>query len=559
MPLKAQTQAQLPNSVPPPAPILPTPPRLPSPPDLLQPEPNPLLIPPPQELLPQTPINPPIPSDTVPRTFTVERFLVVGSTVFSAEELDKVLAPFTKRPLSFAELLEARAAVTKLYVDNGYTTSGAYIPPQPFRTGVVTIDVVEGGLEGINVTGTDRLNPNYLRSRIATATSKPLNLPRLLEALRLLQLNPLIKNLSVELSAGSRPGLNVLEVRVVEAATFSSPIRIDNGRSPSVGTFQRSVELNEANFLGLGDALSLGYRNTDGSNTLEASYTLPLNPYNGTLGFSYSTASSRIIETPFNQIDIESSARYYDLTLRQPVIQSASTELALGLRASRRESETSLLGVPFPLSPGADAEGRTRISALRFFQEFTQRGEREVFATRSEFSLGIGAIDATVNATAPDSRFFAWRGQAQLVRLLAPETLLLLRGDVQMASRALVPLEQFSLGGLGSVRGYRQDALLADNGAFASAEVRLPIYTASRQQGVLQIIPFIDIGTTWNISGNPAPDRNTLASIGLGLQWQQGDRFRVRLDYGIPLIYLPASERTWQENGLYFSVIYNPF
>ena len=195
---------------------------------------------------------------------------------------------------------------------------------------------------------------------------------------------------------------------------------------------------------------------------------------------------------------------------------------------------------------------------MRFFQEWTQRNRREVIAVRSQFSLGVGWLNATVNENPePDSRFFAWRGQAQWVRLLARDTSLLLRTNVQLSSTALVPIEQFGLGGLESVRGYRQNLLLTDNGAFASAEVRLPILRVS-QAGVLQIAPFVDVGTTWNNSGRDAPEQNTLASIGLGLRFSSGDRFTARLDWGIPLVSVDSRDRTWQENGLYFSVRYNP-
>ena len=144
------------------------------------------------------------------------------------------------------------------------------------------------------------------------------------------------------------------------------------------------------------------------------------------------------------------------------------------------------------------------------------------------------------------------------MRLLAPETLLLVRGNVQLSATSLLPLEQFTLGGLQSVRGYRQDLLLTDNGAFASAEVRLPVLRVHDWNAVLQIAPFVDVGSTWN-AGRKAPERNSLASVGLGLVWQQSDRFTARLDYGIPLVSVSSTERTWQENGLYFSVFYNPF
>jgi hemolysin activation/secretion protein len=143
--------------------------------------------------------------------------------------------------------------------------------------------------------------------------------------------------------------------------------------------------------------------------------------------------------------------------------------------------------------------------------------------------------------------------------LLAPETLLVLRSDLQFAGSSLVPLEQFAIGGFGSVRGYRQDLLLTDNGAFVSAEVQLPILRVPESRGVLRLIPFIDFGVGWNSSGETTGDTNTLLATGLGLQWQMRDSLDVRLDWGIPLIASDDRNRTLQEQGLYFSVNYSPF
>src|SRR5579883_89279 len=186
----------------PPQDVIPIPPQTtPSPPSSLPPQ-----LPPPGELLqPDTPTAPAPspPSENVPETITVKRFEVLGSTVFSQQDFDNLTKPYTKRPLSLPELFEVRSKITELYVKAGYITSGAYIPPQPLEGGVVKIQVSEGGLEDIKVTGTHHLNPNYVRSRLAIATTKPLNQKRLLEALQLLQLNPLIKAVSAELSAGT--------------------------------------------------------------------------------------------------------------------------------------------------------------------------------------------------------------------------------------------------------------------------------------------------------------------------------------------------------------------
>lgn len=540
----------------------------------LTPVPNPItprtpeqLIPEPQPL-PRTPLEPPptIPSfperPVLPGTITVTRFEFEGNTAFSDEELTEVTVPFTNRPITFAELLQAEAAVTKLYTSAGYINSGAVIPANQtlsLKGAIVKIQVIEGGVEEIEVTGTRRLKSNYVRSRLALATDRPLNQNRLLEALQLLQLDPLIKNLSAELSAGSRPELSVLSVRVQEADSFNTEFFTDNGRAPSVGSFRRGIRFNQANLLGLGDGLGLEYANTDGSNAFDLSYRIPVNPRNGAIILASGLTDTKVVEPPFDRLDITGDSYYLELSFRQPIIQTPSQEIALGLTASRQESKTKLLGEDFPLSAGADENGETRISAVRFFQDWTQRSRKEVFAVRSQFSLGLGIFDATINDEPPDSRFFSWREQGQYVRLLAPETLLVARADLQLSTRALVPLEQIGLGGLRNVRGYRQDILLTDNGFFASAEVRLPVLRIKRVAGVLQVVPFIDFGVGWNSSHNPDPDSNTLLGVGLGLQWQMEDRLTVRFDWGIPLIDVDLEDRTLQEQGLYFSVTYSPF
>lgn len=516
---------------------------------------------------PQAPLKPlpTLPSSEerskLPGSITVTRFEFDGNTAFSDEKLTEVTVPFTNRPLTFASLLQAETAVTKLYTEAGYINSGAVIPSGQTLSkegGVVKIQIIEGGVEEIGVTGTRRLNSNYVRSRLALATAKPLNQNRLLEALQLLQLDPLIQNLSAELSAGSRPELSVLSVRVQEADSFNTEFFTDNGRAPSVGSFRRGVRINQANLLGFGDGLGVEYANTDGSNAFALSYRVPVNSRNGTVSLAGGLTNTEVVEPPFDRLDIIGDSYYFELGFRQPVIQTPTKEFALGLTVSRQESETEILGEDFPLSVGADEDGETRISAVRFFQDWTQRSREEVFAVRSQFSLGVGIFDATINDEPPDSRFFSWRGQGQYVRLLAPETLLVVRADLQLSTRALVPLEQIGLGGLRSVRGYRQDVLLTDNGFFAAAEVRLPILRIESVEGVLQVVPFIDFGIGWNSSARPDPAPNSLVGIGLGLQWQMGDRFSARLDYGIPLTDIEDRDRTLQEDGFYFSVNYNP-
>lgn len=529
-----------------PNPITPEPP-------LTEPTRRPQLLPAP---IPSSPTEVP----DIPGEIVINQFKFVGNTAFGEQELAKVLVEFINRPLTFAELLQAEATITKLYTDAGYINSGAVIPAgQNLSSGIVTLQIIEGGLEDIIIAGTGRLNVDYVKSRLEIATGKPLNTNRLLRALQLLQLDPLIETISAELTAGSRPELSVLQVSVKPAQTLSAQLIFDNGRSPSVGTFRRGIEFTQANTLGLGDRISTNYTNTEGSNAFEISYTLPINPRNGTLNLTYGRTSSNIIESPFKRLDITGNSSRYELTYRQPLYRTPTQEFALGISATHQDSQTTILGEKEPLSPGADADGKTRISALRFTQEWVQRSPRSVLAARSQFSLGVNALNATLNQDPPDSRFLSWRGQLQYVRLLAPATLLVLRSDLQLANKSLVPLEQISLGGFRSVRGYRQDVSLTDNGFFVSAELQIPVARFSTDN-LLKVVPFIDYGSGWNHSESNTPQSNRLLGAGLGLQLQLGSRFTGRLEYGIPLLEVTDQDsKTWQEKGIYFSILYNPF
>jgi hemolysin activation/secretion protein len=385
---------------------------------------------------------------------------------------------------------------------------------------------------------------------------------------------------------------------VEEANPFDFAVGLDNAGAPSIGSFQRGINVSYGNVLGWGDRLAANYLNTDGSHELGFNYVLPITPQNGTLGLRFNTKTSGIIEPPFDDLDgngsgpdIQSDSQTYEISLRQPIVRSVGpqpfdtaddltyTEIAFGLTLSVRDSGTQILGIPIGLSD----DGRTHATAVRFFQDWTRQNSRSAFGLRSQFNLGVNALGASIVpqypalGALPDSQFFSWQGLAQWNYVLNPEIrsryplvqdqVLVLRGGVQLADRPLLPDEQFELGGVGTVRGYRKSALQTDNGFSASAEALFVVMTVPdvwpslfpEADGVLQVIPFIDFGMGWDNAARVNPESGTLAAVGFGLQWQMGDLV-ARLDYGIPLI--SASERstgnTWQENGVSFSISYSP-
>lgn len=535
-------------------------------PEDVRPEPPPLL--PrnnPVDVIP----TPPVPESVldVPGTISVKQFKFTGNTVFNSAELNAAIADFTNKPISFAQLVQAANQITKLYVSQGYITTGAYIPEQSLESSIVAIQIVEGSLADIEIDVTGRLKPGYIRNRLTSKMDTPLNIDQLQSALQLLQLNPIITSLNAELSAGIKPGTNILRVSVFSADTFSLQTKLNNNRNLSIGSFERGIQLEEANLLGIGDRFHFAYDNTDGSNQYAYGYTIPLNAQDGTLGFDVRWGKNQIIQSSFDDLDIDIKFRNYDLNWRQPILQRAnpevSQELSFSLSASRRESDSSIMDDPEALSAGANEDGEIRTSVVSFGQEWLQRNRRQVISARSQFNFGVDVLDATILESGADGQFFSWRGQFFYLRSLnkspsAFGSTLLIRSQLQLASNPLISTEQFSLGGVNTVRGYRQDALLTDSGFLAAAELRLPIVEFEKINATLQFAPFIDFGTGWN-NDDDETEFKTLIGTGFGLLLQTPERFSARVDWGIPLINNDDQGGSLQEDGVYLQLEYDLF
>lgn len=522
--------------------------------------------------LPSTPepSKPPslqVPSEDTPGASTtpsneeinVRKIEVLGNTVLK-DEINQIIKKYencSKQAcsISFEELVQLRSTITKLYIENGYITSGAFILNNQFlETGIVEIQVVEGELEAIEINGLRRLQKEYVRSRLRLASSPPLNRKRLEVALQLLQLEPLLQQVNAQLIAGSTPGRNILQLQLQEAPAFNAGIVIDNNQSPTIGSLQGVAFATYSNLLGLGDQFTAEYGLTEGLDIYTFNYKIPVNALDGTFNIRYSNNNSQIVEDQFDDLGIRSNSETLSFGFRQPLIKKPDTELALGLSFDLRRSQTFLLdNVPFSFSEGPES-GKSRVTVIRFSQDWLQRNAKQVLAARSQFSVGIDAFDATINNNLTDGRFFVWLGQFQWVQQLSPKTLMLAKINAQLTPDALLPLEKISLGGVNTVRGYRQNQLVADNGIIASLELRLPITS----DNLLQIRPFFDIGTVWNNQGEITGPQ-TIAGLGLGLSWQPSNNLFLQLDYGIPLVAVEEEGNSLQEDGLYFSLRYQPF
>ncbi|MEG4212220.1 ShlB/FhaC/HecB family hemolysin secretion/activation protein [Microcoleus sp. S13_B4] len=547
-----------------PPPNLPPPPTKPDPnrDQFLQPAPQPSPEPPqvPPTVAPQSPS--PVPP-TLPNTpIEVQKIQVVGSTILSQDEINALVNPLEGRSTTLEQLKQIADKITEIYLNRGYITSRAVLPPQTITAGVVQIQVIEGKLARIEVEGTKRLHPSYIRSRIRLGAGMPLSTASLEDQLRLLRVDPLFDNVEASLRAGDNEGESILIVRVSEANPFQPTFSIDNYSPPSVGSERLGVSLRHRNITGNGDELAAAYyRSLGDSDVFDFSYRVPLNAMNGTLQLRAAPNRNSIVQAPFNRFDISGKSHLFEVSYRQPLRRTPIEEFALSAGFTYQTGRTFLAGDPYAFGIGPDSNGVTTTSAIKLGQDYIRRDPQGAWALRSQFTIGTSLFDATQNeGSDPDGQFFNWLGQVQRVQRLNDKHLLILQADLQLSANSLLPSQQFVIGGGQSLRGYRQNVRSGDNGFRVSLEDRITLQRDASGNPKLQLAPFLDAGQVWNVANNPnkLTNQTFLAGVGLGVIWEPIQRVNLRVDYAFPLVRISDRGDNLQDKGIYFNIIYTP-
>ncbi len=540
--------------------------QLPRPRDILplvpEPEPPPKA---PEIKAPPPRIEPEAPALSQGARVFARAFRFTGNTVVPEAELQSLAASYLGRELGNAELEDLRLRITRHYVDAGYVNSGAVIPDQDVSTGIINLEIVEGRLSEIVVGGNNRFRPGYLRDRLALGAEPVLNVNQLQERMQLMLQDPQIERIAAELAPGTQRGEAVLRTEVSGAPPFIAGLTLSNDRSPVVGANQAELLFGTRNLLGLGETLTLRSATTSGVDDYFAGLALPITATGTVLQARYQSTRSRVVEAPFDQLDISAQSTSSDIVLSHPLIEHPQRWLIASALVSKRSTQNMFLGEPSPFIPGAP-DGRVNVSVLRLGLDWVDRSIERVVAARTLLSVGLNAFGSTVGDGFPDSRFTAALAQFQWVqRAFAGAGQFVLRAEAQVTDDALPGMEKYSLGGMDSVRGYRKDQFVRDNGWFGSIEYRHVIGRlalregAGAGEGVIRVALFADAGQARDHDGPPT-NPSYLASVGPGLRWEAVPGFEAVVYWGSALTNVVTPTQTSQDRGWHFRVGYSrPF
>lgn len=491
------------------------------------------------------------------RRFVLRGVRFTGNRVLGTAQLQQQVTSFLNRSIDINELQQLRDRISALYLSLGYVNSGARIPEQQIDDGILQVQLVEGVLSEVNVRNDGRFRDHFFIERLQHAAQPTLNVNRLERRLYQWQQDPRFKTISAELQPGERPGEARLQLQVQEAEPVTQSVDVNNFHTPAVGAEGVYYSWRHGNWDGGGEVLFLGLEKTEGLDGVNLLYELPVNAADDRLSYFAKLNRSDVIEGDFAALDIESRAATLGVSFKTGLQQDIDNIAYWFVNAEWRRSESYLLGDRFSFSPGPE-NGISRLSVLRTGSDMQWRSAQQVIAVRATLSVGLDMFAATRNDEgSPDAVFTSLLLQGQWAqRFDLLDSMLLARMDMQLSDSSLLGLEQFSIGGHDTVRGYRENTLVRDQGTVASLEWRVPFYRHHEQYTQHAVAVFYDAGYARNKRRNLFASA-TLNSIGLGFVGEVDRHWQYQLYWADALqdaFVVDGSDL--QDEGLHFRLAY---
>ncbi|MEB3287603.1 MAG: POTRA domain-containing protein [Vampirovibrionales bacterium] len=459
-------------------------------------------------------------SATASPRFEVTKINIEGNSVFTNEELRPIAEKYEGQQLSLDDLGKAVDEINQKYRDSGYLTSQAYVPPQDIENGVVKIQVVEGTVGDMSVTGNRYFKTWTIERSIRQEPGDVLNIKDLEGTLnRVNQQNAF--RLKAILKAGDQTGETDIDFQVAERQPWQISPTFDNQGRPFIGTYRWGVEVQNNNLLGFGDRLFLKWLMAARTQVAAGSYFVPVTRFGTEIGASYTFSYVDLDLHQGPQPRIQGFAHNYSAIISQPLdpervftvdgafnVRRVTTWID-GVKDNASQTDVRSLTAGLTINK-LDRWGRT---FLRAQSDFAPKG-------------WLGS-----NVAFWKSSLFATR-----LHRLPYNSLLILRGSAQFTPDALPPIEQYQLGGAFSVRGFSEGLLIGDRGYNLSAEVRTPVpglkYVSPWMADRVQLAGFADMGQVWLdrsspnffsasptvASGSNSSSRTTLVGVGVGVR-----------------------------------------
>ena len=478
-------------------------------------------------------------SATVPvfPRFDIRHFEVSGNTLLDPDAVEQLLNSYTGKEKDFGDIQKALEALQQAYLAAGYGVVQVRLPEQDVEQGTVRFIVIEGKIRHIVVKG------NEFHDEANILASVPMLKVGESPQARKIELNLKAANdnsskkTQVLLKSADTPGEVDATLKVKDEKPWKVGATLDNTGSPETGNTRLGVFYQNSNVANMDHVLTAQYTTSPekaGSvKIFGAGYRIPLYALGDSVELFAGTSdvNSGTVQGLFNvsgKGDIL-GARYNRNLDR---LDDYDHKLVFGIDQRAYRNNVQLGGAGASLVPDITV----RPLSVSYIGEWHVRNQQASLYVTEITNLSGGskgsAADFAATRTNASANYWITRLGAEYSRAFDNEWQAHFALNGQYTSNALVPGEQFGIGGASSVRGFYERELANDTGYRGTAELYTPDFGERMGDDVkMRALAFYDLG---DLSRNKAlageVTHSSIGSIGMGLRASVAKRFALQAD-----------------------------
>lgn len=500
-------------------------------------------------------------ASTQSQDFSVKTIRIEGNTLLPEDKLMALIVHLIGDDRTLTDLVQGSNAVQQAYREAGYGGVVAFVPEQKLENGDVIIQVVEGKIDKVHISGhTEHDEVNILRSLPHLRQGETPVIKYIDRNIQMANENP-TKKLRVALVAGAKSGAIDVDAKVTDERPLRLLFGVDSAGTPGTGNFRTNVGIQHAN---------LWNRDHIGTFQFQTSPTEPSRAQIYSVGYRVPFYNQfAAIDAFYAHSNVESVA---SAAPGGPFGFTGRGDIA-GFRAHRfltrigeydhrmtfgwdwrhfNNSCSSITGTATGFAACDRISADVTIAPLSLGYVGQKEGQLFSWGINTNISGNFGgSSEAGFNAARldADKRYAIWRffgftnlnlpaGFGIATRILA-----------QYSPHTLVPGEQFGIGGGGSamggfisVRGYREREIVGDYGTSFNIEGLGPDFAKLVNSESLSLRPLVFFDFGWAGNNNQQAPCITqgssceIAGVGGGIRFAIGKKFTGRLDFGHALM-----------------------
>lgn len=476
--------------------------------------------------------------------FDLLEIQVDGNSVLDSILIEKTVYPFLGPAKTIGSVEQARKALEKLYREKGYPTVLVEIPEQDVVEGLVRLNVVEGSVERLKVSGSRYYALGRIVEQIPElAAGKVPHMPTVQQQLTELSKQSADRQITPVFRAGSTPGKAEVELKVKDELPLHGSVEVNANNSASTSRLRSIASLRYDNLWQKFHSASLQFQvSPENYNEVEVwsgTYVLPTGWEDTRLAlYGIGISSNTQLGASVGGMSVVGTGNIFGGRLIKPLpgFDQYDQNLVVGFDYKNFDQGISNQGQDKGHSPIAYSKFQVGYDANWKGSDFkTLLNSGLNFAVRG---MGSDESEFAHRRTSARPNFFYFTSELKHLQQLPWDMRMSAKAAGQISHSPLISNEQLAAGGMQSVRGYHQTQQLGDDGVNLSAEWQSPRLLPSQWEFAqdLRAHTFIDyayLNVQTPLPGNP--DHYVLAGAGVGLRWQLFKHIVGEFDWAYPL------------------------